>query len=985
MFMKIKPIFKHLTILFLILSIVISLLIGFLPNSTKAYAAGHYYYFYYASNPSATSNIINLNLSAMAILQCPVNNINKCESDIGVGNAEQTFLGSQNSGNSATFVYDQGGANQETITVDNICNPSSAILNNSGNKTISVNNYSSAVQHAIKNGDTYPVCDNSPQVNNQEIDVNVAFNNLPFGDLSQVGGQQNYLGPATLVLNQVAQQGAQPITTTTNQIVINGVGNSQNILFGKFKNIPPNNYSICLQNTNICKNVSKYPDFNHGPIEIQLSTSNQSIISSLVSAASNSPPPTCSNTGGPLSWITCSVINGIASLEQKLEKIIGSLLQTKTLNIIHGNTYAAWNDFRKFGNIVLLIALLAVIYAEVAGGGLFDAYTARKMLPRILAAAILLNLSIYIIAGLEDIINIVGYNIYNLLTFPFHAPPSIGVTTGTTTTKVALPTMTISGGEGVSFDLLGGVAATGGIWALVAGGGDAIGFLVLMVVVPALFAVLSVLLTIFLRQAILVVLAIVSPVAFALWSLPNTEQYFKKYTNLLFKTLLVYPIVMVIFALCDIGGTVMNNFKIEGSSSWVGPIMGIIAVVAPMFLVPFAFKISGGAIGQIQGALNNLSGKAVNKIKGDPKNPNSLQNRVKGRMRDRFSQAGISGANINERLGGFLPGRKNIYTREGRKKLAKAISDRKSAETSQHGQQYLESDAIWQDHKDDSKFTMAVANRDLATERMDKAKDAGNYAEASKWQDALDTASMMPSSRGVRMAAAQQWFASGYDLSEGGQEAYNEMAGTIADITGSIFNRSAAPGERIFTGKNANAAVSAMDKAQSSMPKNGRFELAGTNNATGYDPDKGIAKADPFTLGRAKPETVAAIGKSAQAHIATKNFKKASIYKKELRSIAQSSSGAVQARALEEFRELDADDELTKWEKKPTGQTKEIRQNFTADKKVLDPGFIGPPKPEEWTREEAARGFRYITVARTNNDDAADEARIARVPREDES
>ena len=52
-------------------------------------------------------------------------------------------------------------------------------------------------------------------------------------------------------------------------------------------------------------------------------------------------------------------------------------------------TYSVWSNFRIYGNIILVIAMLVIVLAETIGGGLIDAYTVRKMLPRILVTRIL--------------------------------------------------------------------------------------------------------------------------------------------------------------------------------------------------------------------------------------------------------------------------------------------------------------------------------------------------------------------------------------------------------------------------------------------------------------------------------------------------------------------------------------------------------------------------------------------------------------------
>ncbi len=362
---------------------------------------------------------------------------------------------------------------------------------------------------------------------------------------------------------------------------------------------------------------------------------------------------TCESTGGPLSWITCAVINGISELEKHLENVVQSLLKIPPIDLNSSDCnsgtasqnytaciYNVWSGFRVFGNIVLVIAILIVVFAETIGGGIVDAYTVKKILPRILVTAILINLSIYIVVGLVDITNVIGNGIFGLITIPFTSH-------GTFHINITSATGNLFGGA----TLLSAIGVGGALWKLsaVGGLGDALGFLALFVGLPALLAVLGVLLTIFFRTTLIVLLLMVSPVAFALYCLPNTEQYFRKWWDLLFKTLLVYPIVMVVFAMCDVGAVVVSSFNL-GGEQWLGQLLSIIAVAAPLFLIPFAFKLAGGALGSLQGALTDLRKRGAEAIKGNVNDPNSMRNRTRRRFGTRRAAAGLTWGAIGTRI-----------------------------------------------------------------------------------------------------------------------------------------------------------------------------------------------------------------------------------------------------------------------------------------------------------------------------------------------
>ncbi|HEY4964266.1 MAG TPA: hypothetical protein VIH90_06230 [Candidatus Saccharimonadales bacterium] len=326
--------------------------------------------------------------------------------------------------------------------------------------------------------------------------------------------------------------------------------------------------------------------------------------------AGGTTAPSCETSGGPLSWAFCGIIEEIAAGEQALENVVSGMLKPPPITFSSSDQiFAVWSSFRIYGNILVVVALLAAIIAEAVGGGLIEAYTVKKMLPRILLAVILINLSIYIVAGLIDITNVVANGISDLISQPFKATGQWYQSFGGISGSVGLAT------------LLGAGAAT--FWI----GGPAVAVIMLFVILPLFLAVLGVIFTLTLRIAILTFLIMIAPVAFALYVLPNTEQYFKKWWDLLFKTLLVYPIVMIVFAMCNVGAVVMS--QMTSGQEWLNQLMAAVVRIAPLFLIPFAFKMAGGLTGSIYGAIANTNKKITEGIKGNPNDRNSLRNKVK--------------------------------------------------------------------------------------------------------------------------------------------------------------------------------------------------------------------------------------------------------------------------------------------------------------------------------------------------------------------
>ena len=361
-------------------------------------------------------------------------------------------------------------------------------------------------------------------------------------------------------------------------------------------------------------------------------------------------PPTCEMSPNPLSWILCPVITGLVAGVDACRSILESLLviRVEPDSEAYNDLFKAWSNIRIIGNIILAIALLVIVFGEVVGGGVIEAYTAKKVLPRLLIGAALINLSFYIVIAFVDIMNIVGLGIYSLMS----------------------STVTGGGLHRVNIDILGGLLGNAGIGALIVGlatGSEllvaGLMFLAVFVLLPALLIMLAVLFVVIIRQGIILVLLILSPVAFALYCLPNTEKYFKKWWEEMFKALLVFPIIMAFFAVSTILSSLLGAADL-GNATPFKMIVQLIVALAPIALVVMAFKIAGGLLGNIMEVSKGLGNKAHQGILGSDRDPTSLRNRTKQGLGDRWAQGRVgvesstrrSGSGLVRRLGRAVGG-----------------------------------------------------------------------------------------------------------------------------------------------------------------------------------------------------------------------------------------------------------------------------------------------------------------------------------------
>ena len=473
-----------------------------------------------------------------------------------------------------------------------------------------------------------------------------------------------------------------------------------------------------------------------------LSINSSVMAPNIVAAATDSATCDASGSFGPLGWIACPVINLVTDAEGTAETIIMNLLKTKVISFnstcdsVHkdGCIFKVWSDFRILGNAFLIIALLIAIIVETVGGGAIANYTIKKMIPRVVVAVILINLSIYIMAILEDIFNILGAGLFDLIKAPFGSAWSFSLGGGTAT----LFTVITTGGVGAGLVAVVGTLLAGTFAAT-------IGMLLLVIVLPVVLAIFAVLITLSFRQGLLVLLVMSSPIAFALYCLPNTEVFFKKWWSLTLKTLAVYPIIVGLFAMSQVMGIIFSSLD-SGSTADITKFLGVAAVAAPIFLVPFAFKLSGGAIAGVAGGVAKLSKATSSAIKGNPNDPKSRINRAKANAQQARHDAGVSATMLNQRR---AAGWRGAFARQG----TANVRDMQAAKAGAFAARKLADNEVYNMNKNDDDFIAAGANPADFQARID-ALPAGR--DRARLERAQAKVKALPSMPGRELAFAEQ-------------------------------------------------------------------------------------------------------------------------------------------------------------------------------------------------------------------------------------
>ena len=312
---------------------------------------------------------------------------------------------------------------------------------------------------------------------------------------------------------------------------------------------------------------------------------------SIESPSENSTGTSCDVQG--IGWIICPVSNWLADGIDYMYSALQEFLKTKPLETTNQNSgiYLAWVIMRNISNVAFIVAFLVIIYSQLTSVGISN-YGVKKMLPRLVIAAVLVNLSFTICAILLDLSNIAGYAFQDAFMGIKNTISTVGENTGVGWTWSEVIVMILSNGA-----LAGGVVAT------VAMGAELLP-LALSALVGIGLVLLLVLLIMAARQALIVILIIISPLAFVCYLLPGTEKWFKKWRDLFLTMLVFFPAFAVIFGGAQLAGIIIIQ-NATGANGGIMQILGMVVQIIPLALTPIILKLSGGLLGKFAGFVNN--------------------------------------------------------------------------------------------------------------------------------------------------------------------------------------------------------------------------------------------------------------------------------------------------------------------------------------------------------------------------------------------
>ena len=306
---------------------------------------------------------------------------------------------------------------------------------------------------------------------------------------------------------------------------------------------------------------------------------------------------------GGMGWLICPLMTFMGGIADASYSVISQFLNINPAIFGEGSDAVgakqAWNFFRDIANVIFVLLFLWVIFSQVSSIGISN-YGIKKILPKLIVGAILVNLSFYICQLAVDLSNILGF-----------------------TLKEALEgAVSRVGGSSSNSAILSGLgAAVAGILVLT----GTVLFAALAVSIPTLLSLMLVLLVVLVilivRQAAIVLLISIAPLAFAAWLLPNTESLFKKWVSMFRGLLMVFPIISLLYGAGKLAGAILATTATSDSNDTAITMQfaALAASILPLGATPFVLKSSLNSLGSIGAKIGKMSANAHGRFAGNVK------------------------------------------------------------------------------------------------------------------------------------------------------------------------------------------------------------------------------------------------------------------------------------------------------------------------------------------------------------------------------
>lgn len=409
-------------------------------------------------------------------------------------------------------------------------------------------------------------------------------------------------------------------------------------------------------------------------------------------------------------------------------------------------TYTVWSLFRGIANAIFVIIFLIVIYSYITGVGV-STYNIKRMMPRLVVGVLLVNLSFYISAIAVDLANILGSGVVTIMKIATDAAISEALSDSGVPAPASI------------FQQVAGTAVF--ISAGAAGGALLIKYASISMFLPmitaAVFAIVSTVLVLLLRQTLAIVFVILSPLAFAAMILPSTSSYFNKWMKVFGSTLIIYPAVSLLYGAGYLAGKVINFVAARGDTAVAASasdillqIMGIGVQVLPLMFIPAVMKLGGGLLNRI-GSITNTPRARANKWaenKADVLRKRGQTRTLDKELSGNAPKSGIRRARHNGRLEGLKREARDKQYQDARGAVGASAVRSQLAEDSWEGRRFRAQMAGSNDITEQSRAKNAVLHDKMkANVQMVRARLAQFEHEHTPRNDVLKIATASAQAR----------------------------------------------------------------------------------------------------------------------------------------------------------------------------------------------------------------------------------------------
>lgn len=302
-----------------------------------------------------------------------------------------------------------------------------------------------------------------------------------------------------------------------------------------------------------------------------------------------------------LNWLICPVIAGMSETADTINGFVSGQLNINVSQNFgnksgsNDSIYNAWSVLKDLVSVLLVIIMLVMVISQAVGGGqLFDAYTVKKVLPKLIIAVIGMQLSWDILIWIIGLFNDVGQGTADILARPFGGQAALDL-------PALMHRLSPLWAELFSSPLPVADVSLSGLIIII--GGFLFWPMLLLGAFLAIMAVITAMATLLVRNAILILGVIVAPVALVSWVLPGTQKFWKYWYSNMSKALMLFPLVMGIIT----GGRIFA--WVAGNLGHAGPldaIMVFVGFLGPYYFLPKTFKYGGTILSQASQGINKI-------------------------------------------------------------------------------------------------------------------------------------------------------------------------------------------------------------------------------------------------------------------------------------------------------------------------------------------------------------------------------------------